>query len=157
MNNLISTSFSVPVETVETYDDLDRRIMDNAVEVTFATPEDERQYEEMDWRLHLEICRVLSIEPSPTRADRLVHVNEDWFPTMTKFVEADVRALGAHEVEELGALLAGPFADWRINVQLYEGYALEQSRHVGGINIYADRLLAQGQALQAIVPRGIAF
>jgi hypothetical protein len=144
----MSCTESSLIEIAETWEEFDRRIEENAVVVEFASDSEERAYEAADWRLHLQICAVLGVESSPTRSDELVHVIEDWFPTRTKFVEADPSVVGPSEVESLRNLLRGEFDDWRINVQIFRG--LSGPAHVGGINIYNSRILVQREVLQNV-------
>jgi hypothetical protein len=141
---------STPVVIAESSEELDRRIEESAVTIDFSSKAEEKAYEESDWRLHMKICDVCGVRASPTRDDGLVHLVEDWYPTRTKFVEADASVFGQAQVSALRSLLAGEHEEWRINVQIYRGLNAEKPEHLGGLNIYRNWTLVQRQVLRYV-------
>ncbi len=146
----MSTASPPPIVIADTWEQFDRLIEKATTVVEFESEAAEHACEAADWRLHLQICDVMGVVHGPTRSDNLVHVVEDWFPTRTKYVEADASAFGPDQVDGLRALLRGEFADWQINVQIYLGFDRDPPAHVGGVHIARTRTLVQRAALSYV-------
>src|SRR5262245_22609506 len=134
----------------ESREALDRLIEDAAVEIDLPSEAAEHAYEKADWRLHLQVCDVMGVEDGYERSDRLVWLNGDWWPNQTKHIAVDATAFGPEQVNAFRALLQGEFQDWRITVNIYRDWSSDGAEHIGGLCIYATRIIVQKEALQFV-------
>jgi hypothetical protein len=138
-----------PPQTIlaESREAFDRLIEDTAVEIDLPSGAAEQAYEKADWRLHLQICDVMGVTDGYERSDRLVWLHGDWWPNQTKHIAVDTTAFGPDQVKALRALLKGEFEDWRITVGIYRNFNSNEPEHIGGLCIYAERIIVQKEAL----------
>ena len=106
----------------ETREELERLVDQAAAVIEFDSKAAEQAYQEVDWRLHLQMCEVMGVMAGADRSDGLVHMIEDWWPNQSRYMEVDATALGPDQVKSLRALLHGEFMDWAIHVRVYRGF-----------------------------------
>ena len=149
----MSASGPARLVVAQSLEELERLADQAAVTVEFDSKAAEQGYQKRDWRLHLQICEVMGMTAGADRSDGLVHMIEDWWPNKSRHMEIDAAALGPYQVESLRVLLKGEFEDWVIHVGVYRGFTSEVSRDkpefIGGLSIYATRILVQRSVLQA--------
>jgi hypothetical protein len=131
---------------VATEEDFERKLMQHAVTVEFASETDEKAYVAIDCGLIKQMRQTLADLFGANMNGVLYHQNEDWWPTKTRFLELDASALTIELVNRLQKLLDGPSADWRINVHAYCPLDSNPAVYGGSLNIYRDWILCDRQA-----------
>jgi hypothetical protein len=126
--------------------------MKRDVTISFATREEEVEYEQQDWRLHTDIQLVVAAEIGAEESRNFITMHEDWFPNKTKSLRCDQAAISAKFIGALQCLLRGEFATWSISIEVY-GYSDGQQQDIGPIKVYAEKVFAV-QALGARLVRG---
>jgi hypothetical protein len=79
-----------------------------------------------------------------------VWLNGDWWPDQTKRIAVDATAFGPEQVKALRTLLQGEFEDWRITVGINRDFNSNEPEYIGGLCIYATRIIVQKEALQFV-------
>ena len=128
----------------------ERLIEDETVEIELLSQAAEDACCKAHWRFHGRICDVMGVTDGYERADGLVYFTGDWWPNQTEHFAVDATAFGPAQVKALRALLQGEFEDWRITVNIYRDFKNKEPEHVGGLCIYAMRILVQRDALQFV-------
>ena len=137
---------------VESEEQFDAVLHEYAVEVELATELEERQYEIKDSQL-AEAIQSLMVEMfGETNEGILFHQNLDWWPTCTRFIEIDSLCITWGFIDRLRELLIGDVKNWRVNIHVYNPLEGEASDHVGGLNVYSDRVLVQKRVYE-LLPR----
>ena len=128
---------------VHTDDEFHDSVTDNGIEICVDTSEQEAAYEKLDDQLANHLNTMLAELFGKENDGKLYHQNLDWWPTCTRFLELDSVCITWQLIQRMQSLLADSFSDWRVNIHVYTPLDSDDSRHVGGLNIYSDWLLTQ--------------
>ena len=112
------------------------------VEVEFSSNEQESAYEQTDVQLALRIQEVAEAVCGSHDPTEVIHTNWDWYPTKSRSFELDEKIFSSTLVEHLIQLLEGPYADWRIYMNVYKSLARD-AQDFGVACLSKDRIIMQ--------------
>ena len=139
--------FPVPQQVVSPKQ-FDRLFRDEAIIATFASDEDEADYERRDsFLIHL-IRRVVERHFGPA-SEHTPHVVDDWWPNHTRYLDLSRDHCTPGFLADLHALLSDEYHDWRIQVCVYEDH-VEGESYIGSSAIYQNRVLIE-RKLHALI------
>ena len=124
----------------ETDEKWERYILEHAIDLEFASEEEERAYGDRDDALCKAVAATCESYWGALSEDN-IHQNWDWYPNQLRFLEMNVFCLTAEFLEQLRRLLVDDYAGWRITISVYEDEDMDDSTtELGAIMVYTDRI-----------------
>ena len=121
--------------------EFDKRFRQEALIAEFATPEEEEDYERRDSALIRLIGKEIR-EHFGRSAKHQPHVNYDWWPDHTRFLDATPAHCTAAFLIALRRLLKNEYKDYRIQICVY-GDTMDGKTYIGSMALYRDRVLIE--------------
>lgn len=118
---------------------VDIEAMRREVAVDFASEDDEAEYQQVDWRFHIQVQQVAADALGAERARALVTVHDDWSPNKTKTLSIELSALSPSLLASLQSLLRGEYNDWSLAIEVHQCSG-DADAEVGPVRVYADKV-----------------
>lgn len=128
---------------VETEAEFERTLHEHAVEVSLPDEEAQTAYERLDDGLANQLQSLFVEMYGEDNDGILYHQNWDWWPTRTRFIWLDAVCVTWQLLDHLQSLLTGDVEDWRINIHVHSPLDADDSKEIGGLNVYRNWILAQ--------------
>lgn len=129
------------VQTVATGDEFDELFNADACIAFFSSPKDEEAYAIRDEFL-IHLIRNLIVGHFGSDSDAGPHQNEDWWPNHTRYLEMVPSQCTLAFLSALHELLTVEFADYRIQICVYED-VMEGTTNIGSMVLYTARVVAE--------------
>lgn len=120
--------------------DFDTLLRGSALLANFVTGADRDRFSAKSRRLRQNIEGVCQSILKPTGMIHHFHINYDWWPDHTRYVDLEAVAFDENLYDALHALLMDEFDEWRIQVVVYREFAQGESM-IGSVLIWSDKLI----------------
>jgi hypothetical protein len=130
--------------------EFDKAFKEEALIAEFSSPKDEEKYERIDAAL-IRLIRKEIRQHFGRNAKQQPHVNDDWWPNHTRYIEATPAHCTAAFLIALRRLLDNDYKDFRIQICVYED-TMDGKTYIGSMALHKDRVLIE-KKLHALFQR----